>query len=93
MTVAVRIELGQIVQGTLLALYDFDRYKSSQDDDEDKPSDGIKSLEVVGGNDEEASTARTAALKVARSCSLSLSRYARRSEPRCGTALWRAAAA
>ena len=49
-----------IVEGTLLALYDFDRFKSSKDDDDDS-SDGIKSLEVVGGDEEEAATARVVA--------------------------------
>ena len=49
-----------IVEGTLLALYDFDRFKSSKDDDDDS-SDGITSLEVVGGNEEEATTARITA--------------------------------
>ena len=49
-----------IVQGTLLALYDFDRFKSSKDDDDDS-SDGIRSLEVVGGDEDEAATARITA--------------------------------
>jgi leucyl aminopeptidase len=48
-----------IVQGTLLALYDFNRFKSSKD--EDDPSDGIASLEVVGGNEDEATLARVTA--------------------------------
>ena len=49
-----------IVEGTLLALYDFDRFKSSKDDDDDS-SDGIRSLEVVGPNEDEATTARITA--------------------------------
>ena len=35
---------GALVEGTLLKLYKFDRYKSKKDDDSD--SDGLKSLEV-----------------------------------------------
>ena len=49
-----------IVEGTLLALYDFDRFKSSKDDDDDSGA-GIASLEVVGGNEDEATTARITA--------------------------------
>jgi leucyl aminopeptidase len=49
-----------IVQGTLLALYDFDRFKSSKDEDDDAP-DGIASLEVVGGDEDEATLARVTA--------------------------------
>jgi leucyl aminopeptidase len=37
---------GGIVEGTLMKLYSFDRFKSSQDDDED--GDGIESLELAG---------------------------------------------
>jgi leucyl aminopeptidase len=47
-----------IVQGTLLTLYDFDRFKSSKDDDDENGRDGITSLEVVGGDESEADTAR-----------------------------------
>ncbi len=49
-----------IVQGTLLTLYDFDRFKSSKDEDDDS-ADGIASLEVVGGDEEEATVARITA--------------------------------
>ena len=49
-----------IVEGTLLALYDFDRFKSSKDDDEDEGS-GITSLEIVGGEEDEATAARITA--------------------------------
>jgi leucyl aminopeptidase len=49
-----------IIEGTLLALYDFDQFKSAKDD-EDDPSDGIKSLEVVGGDEDEAAAARITA--------------------------------
>ena len=49
-----------IVEGTLLCLYDFDRFKSAKDAEDDS-SDGIKSLEVVGGDDDEAATAMVAA--------------------------------
>jgi leucyl aminopeptidase len=49
-----------IVEGTLLNLYAFDRFKSSKDD-EDEGSDGITSLEVVGGDGDEAETARVTA--------------------------------
>jgi leucyl aminopeptidase len=35
---------GALVEGTLLKLYKFDRYKSKKDDDSD--SDGVKSLEI-----------------------------------------------
>ena len=48
-----------IVQGTLLCLYEFDQLKSSKDDENDKS--GITSLEVVGGDEEDASTARVTA--------------------------------
>jgi leucyl aminopeptidase len=50
-----------IVEGTLLCLYQFDRFKSSTDDDDDGSDDGITSLEVVGGDGDEAETARIAA--------------------------------
>jgi leucyl aminopeptidase len=39
---------GPIVEGTLLSLYKFDRFKSRKDDDEDDSDGGIESLEVVG---------------------------------------------
>src|SRR3954470_16149532 len=43
---------GALVEGTLLALYKFDRFKSSPGDDEDSDSDdGIESLEVVSEAD------------------------------------------
>jgi leucyl aminopeptidase len=48
-----------IVEGTLLALYDFDRFKSSKDDDDE--GGGISLLEVVGGDEDEAATARITA--------------------------------
>ena len=48
-----------IIEGTLLALYEFDRFKSSKD--EDDSAGGIRSLEVVGGDEDEAATARTTA--------------------------------
>jgi leucyl aminopeptidase len=56
-----------IIQGTLLSLYDFDRFKSSKDDEDDS-SDGITSLEVVGGDEDETTAARvtTAAQNAAR---------------------------
>jgi leucyl aminopeptidase len=46
---------GAIVEGTLLALYKFDRFKS-KDDDEEQEADGIGALEVVSeeGVDERA---------------------------------------
>ena len=50
-----------IVEGTLLSLYDFDRFKSSKDEDDDSGGKRIASLEVVGGDEAEASTARIAA--------------------------------
>ena len=46
-----------VVEGTLLALYDFDRFKSKKDDEDDADG-GIKSLEVVGGDEKEAEDAR-----------------------------------
>jgi leucyl aminopeptidase len=49
-----------IVQGTLLSLYEFDRFKSSKDDD--GAGGSIRSLEVVGGDEQEASAARVAAV-------------------------------
>ena len=49
-----------IIEGTLLALYNFDRFKSSKDED-DGSSDGIASLEVVGGDEAEAETAQVTA--------------------------------
>jgi leucyl aminopeptidase len=50
-----------IVQGTLLALYEFDRFKSSRDEEEDGDGGGIRSLEVVGGDDDEVTAARVTA--------------------------------
>src|ERR671915_1697415 len=44
---------GAIVEGTLLNLYSFDRFKSSSDGDEDK-DDGVESLEVAGAPVDEA---------------------------------------
>jgi leucyl aminopeptidase len=41
---------GPIVEGTLLRLYSFDRFKSSKDDDQD----GVQSLEVLGPEGEVA---------------------------------------
>ncbi len=48
-----------IVEGTLLTLYDFDRFKSSKDEDDE--SARIGSLEIVGGDEDEAETARITA--------------------------------
>jgi leucyl aminopeptidase len=45
-----------IVQGTLLALYSFDTFKSKKDD-----GNGIEELELVGGSDDEASAAQVEA--------------------------------
>jgi leucyl aminopeptidase len=50
-----------VVQGTLLSLYDFDRFKSSDDDEDGGKSGGIRSLEVVGGAEEEVAFARVTA--------------------------------
>jgi leucyl aminopeptidase len=41
-----------VVQGTLLAFYSFDQFKSKKDDN------GIASLELVGGSEDEANTAQ-----------------------------------
>src|SRR5205823_14068215 len=41
-----------VVQGTLLALYSFDTFKSKKDDD------GIEAIELVGGSDDEARAAQ-----------------------------------
>jgi leucyl aminopeptidase len=49
-----------IVQGTLLTLYEFDRFKSAKDEAEDAGG-GIRSLEVVGGDEDEASFAQVTA--------------------------------
>jgi leucyl aminopeptidase len=46
---------GAIVEGTLLKLYSFDRFKSSSDDDDE---DGLESLEVAGDAVEEAEVDR-----------------------------------
>jgi leucyl aminopeptidase len=44
-----------VVEGTLLSLYEFDRFKSKGDDDDDDDSGGIESLEIAGeGVDEDA---------------------------------------
>jgi leucyl aminopeptidase len=48
---------GAIVEGTLLNLYSFDRFKSSSDDDESK-DDGVESLEVAGDAVDEAEVER-----------------------------------
>ena len=50
-----------VVEGTLLSLYNFDRFKSSKDEDDSSDDDGIRSLEVVGGDDDEAERARVVA--------------------------------
>ena len=47
-----------VVHGTLLALYSFDEFKSSKNDDNDS---GISSLELIGGDEGEAATAETEA--------------------------------
>src|SRR3954463_1609884 len=44
-------EPGALVEGTLLALYRFDRYKSSSEDDSGAEGDGIASLEIVSDAD------------------------------------------
>jgi leucyl aminopeptidase len=49
-----------IVQGTLLCLYEFDRFKSAKDGNEDD-SGRIASLEVVGGEEDEVTLARVTA--------------------------------
>jgi leucyl aminopeptidase len=42
---------GALVEGTLLALYKFDRFKSSSDDDDEAGSDaGVESLEIVSSS-------------------------------------------
>jgi leucyl aminopeptidase len=46
---------GAIVEGTLLKLYSFDRFKSSGDDDD---SDGVESLELAGGAVDETDVER-----------------------------------
>jgi leucyl aminopeptidase len=43
-----------IVQGTLLALYSFDEFKSNKDDGDDR----IATLELIGGSEDEARDAR-----------------------------------
>jgi leucyl aminopeptidase len=45
-----------VVQGTLLALYTFDEFKSKKDD-----GDGVAALELIGGSDEEARAAKVEA--------------------------------
>jgi leucyl aminopeptidase len=47
-----------VVQGTLLALYSFDQFKSSKNDDN---GSGISSLELIGGDEAEAASAETEA--------------------------------
>ncbi len=37
-----------VVDGTLLKLYEFDRFKSKDDDEDDDASDGLQSLEIAG---------------------------------------------
>ena len=44
-----------IVEGTLLALYRFDKYKSSKDDDGSAADSGLSSLEVVTAEGDDAS--------------------------------------
>jgi leucyl aminopeptidase len=39
---------GALVEGTLLRLYDFDRFKTKKDDDEEESKAGIESLELAG---------------------------------------------
>jgi leucyl aminopeptidase len=50
-----------VVEGTLLALYDFDRFKSKGGDDEDGSGGRIRSLEVVGAGEDEVARARVVA--------------------------------
>src|SRR5918999_1033287 len=52
---------GGLVEGTLLRLYEFDRFKTKKDEENGK--DGIESLELTGDSvsDEEVETARVAA--------------------------------
>jgi len=54
---------GPIVEGTLLALYTFDRFKSSKDNGDDGERSGIESLEISGEavDDAQVAQARTAA--------------------------------
>jgi leucyl aminopeptidase len=53
---------GPLVEGTLLALYRFDRFKSSKDEDENG-SDGVESLELTGDGvlEDEVERARVSA--------------------------------
>ena len=53
---------GPLVEGTLLSLYKFDRFKSSADDEDNEP-DGLESLELAGEDvaEEEVERARTVA--------------------------------
>jgi leucyl aminopeptidase len=50
---------GPIVEGTLLTLYEFKEFKSSDGDEEDE--NGLQSLEIAGGDDEATAAAATAA--------------------------------
>jgi leucyl aminopeptidase len=54
---------GALVEGTLLKLYSFDRFKSKKDDDEEGGRDGVVSLELAGQDvsEDEVEQARVAA--------------------------------
>ena len=52
--------VGALVEGTLLALYKFDRFKSSAGGDDDEQAGGIESLEVVSPDDDAAAAVERA---------------------------------
>jgi leucyl aminopeptidase len=57
---------GALVEGTLLALYKFDRFKSSPDGDDSSPSDGeVESLEVVSADADVSAAVERAAVTAA----------------------------
>ncbi|MGI8945236.1 MAG: leucyl aminopeptidase [Thermoleophilaceae bacterium] len=53
------VEVG-LVEGTILALYEFDRFKSKQDDDDDDDAGKLESLEIAGTGVVEKSVRRGA---------------------------------
>jgi len=62
---------GALVEGTLLSLYSFDRFKTKKDEDEDGPG-AIESLEIAGDGVDAGGVERAAATAVAQNAARDL---------------------